>query len=94
VGLGSFIVIFSGNKEADTIIKERVSALSNARDGVVVTNDRSIQLHARKRGAKVISCEDFLASKPASSRPASPKGLDSATLGEINDELKSIWKIK
>jgi predicted RNA-binding protein with PIN domain len=86
--------VFSGDQDADTVIRDLVGALKNARDTVVVTNDKSIRLSVRKKGAQVLSCEEFLAlakKKPSASRATT---LDTTSVQEINDELERIWKLK
>lgn len=52
-------LVFSGDRDADTVIKEWVAELSNPRDAVVVTNDRGIYAAVRGSGAQVMSCKDF-----------------------------------
>ncbi len=88
----SIKIIFSGDKDADTIIRESVDELSHPRSAIVVTNDRSIRLHVRKKGAKVLSCEEFLAMGKKKQKIRSDERLDASALGEINEELKNIWK--
>lgn len=85
--------VFSGDKDADTVIKERIADLPNARVAVVVTNDKSIRMAVRKKGARVMSCEEFLAlRKKKASASTEASGLDARSADAINKELKSIWR--
>ena len=85
-------IIFSGDKDADTIIRDSVDALSHPRSAIVVTNDRSIRMHVRKKGAKVFSCEEFLKMGKNKPKVQYNQRLDATAAGEINEELKNIWK--
>jgi predicted RNA-binding protein with PIN domain len=88
-------VVFSRGRDADTVIKDQVDSLSQPRDAVVITNDRAIQRWVRAAGAKVISCEDFLAAGSAAKRPArKPGALSPSEADAINQELKNLWKLK
>lgn len=92
---GSFInVIFSNDNDADTVIKEKVDGMSNPRNAIVVTNDKSIQKWVRGAGAHVISCEDFLRGSVQKKPSSGAKGkVDLPTENEINTELRKIWKL-
>jgi predicted RNA-binding protein with PIN domain len=88
-------VIFSGDRDADTVIKEKVDALPHPRSAIVVTNDRDIRNWVRRKGAKVMSCEDFLklgqSKKTSVKKP--PDSLDPETAHHINTELERLWKM-
>jgi predicted RNA-binding protein with PIN domain len=90
---GTTAVVFSPGKDADKVIKDRVDELANPRDAVVVTNDRSIQRWVRGVGARVMSCDQFLAAGrgPAARRRSA---LSAQDVEEINEELKKLWKLK
>lgn len=92
-GSGSVEGIFSGDQDADTVIREVVAALKNPRIAVVVTNDKSIRLSVRRKGAQTLSCEEFLAMGQRKSKPRRSDALDEANTQEIDNELKRIWKL-
>jgi len=87
-------VLFSRYTDADAVIKEQVDALGNPRDAVVVTNDRAIQKWVRGAGAKILSCEEFLAAGAGKPPPRRGQTLDPQTAHDINEELKKLWKLK
>ena len=86
-------VIFSLEEDADSVIKRGVDEMRNAKDAVVVTNDRAIQWWVRGAHARVISCEEFLRE---SGTPPGPRGREKPGPGdaeEINDALRKEWGI-
>jgi predicted RNA-binding protein with PIN domain len=92
---GSTQVVFSHGRDADTVIKDRVDSLSNPREAVVVTNDRAIQRWVRGVGARILSCEAFLAAGGGRApRRGRPERVDPAAAEDINEELKRLWKLK
>ncbi len=91
----SFIqVVFSGDKDADTVIKERIDETAHPRSAVVVTNDRSIRTYVRRKSAKVLSCEEFLLLGRKRMGATRSEKLDPQHIRQINDEFKDIWKDK
>jgi predicted RNA-binding protein with PIN domain len=86
-------VLFSGDKDADTVIKEHVDELPSGRTAVVVTNDRGLQQFVKGAGAAIMSCEDFLRrrTQPNLKKPAAKEELVGA--GAINAELSRLWKV-
>lgn len=86
-------IVFSGDRDADSVIKERVTELQNPKDVIVVTNDRGLQAAIRGSGARVMSCEDFF--KLDAQKP--PRGqrrkVDASGAASINAELKRLWKL-
>jgi predicted RNA-binding protein with PIN domain len=87
-------VIFSHGGDADSVIKASVDELTQPRDAVVVTNDRAIQRWVRGVGARVLSCEEFLAAaSPRVRRRAFQDKVDEDTARDINEELKDRWKL-
>lgn len=87
-------VIFSHGKDADGVIKARVDDLANPSEAVVVTDDREIQRWVRAAGAKVLSCEAFLAAGASSPRLRRSPALSAAESDAINEELTRLWKLK
>jgi predicted RNA-binding protein with PIN domain len=85
-------VIFSEERDADTEIKERVDAMSNPSQAVVVTNDRAIQIWVRGAGARVVGCDDFLRAGMNRAAPAAPEKPDAEQQKRITDDLRRIWK--
>ena len=87
-------ILFSGDKDADTVIKERVQEMPNARNAIVVTNDRGIQYVIKRGGAKFLSCEEFLKMGQTNQPREVIEEVDSQTTESINAELKKLWKMK
>ena len=97
-------VLFSSGKDADQVIKDSVDGLLNPREAVVVTNDRAIQRWVKAVGAKIVSCEEFLAAVPRRDgllgRPVGgregrrPAVLSGEDVESINSELRGLWKLK
>ena len=94
IRLGRVGLIFSGKQDADTAINERVRALPNPKDAVVVTNDKDLQRAVRHAGAQIMTCENFLQLKKKSSSPAHSKKVESDSAESINAELKRAWNLK
>ncbi len=86
-------LVFSCDRDADTVIKERVSELANPRDAVVVTNDRGIHAAVRGAGAQVMSCEEFFLLGNKKAAPRQRDTLDPQSAESINQELKRRWKL-
>jgi predicted RNA-binding protein with PIN domain len=87
-------IVFSEERDADTEIKDRIDAMSNAAAATVVTNDRAIQKWVRGAGARVVGCADFLRAGFARKPAARSQKLDDLAAAEINEQMKRIWKIK
>jgi predicted RNA-binding protein with PIN domain len=91
----SFVrIIFSESLDADTYIKNKIDEMSNARNGVVVTNDKSIVRWVRGAGAQVLSCEEFLFQKKKETSHQRAGKPDPDTAQSINNELKKLWGLK
>jgi predicted RNA-binding protein with PIN domain len=90
----SLRVIFSGDEDADTIIKDSVDRLKNPRSALVVTNDRAIQRWVRGAGARVLTCEEFLFEKKTSTNRPNLDKPGREAVEKINSELKQIWKLE
>lgn len=88
----SIKILFSNDQDADTLIKESVYALSNPRTAVVVTDDRSIRMQVKHRGAKVLSCDEFLSKGRRVVTPLQTDKLNGAIQNKISEELKRIWR--
>ena len=87
-------ILFSGDQDADSVIKSRVDELPNGRVAVVVTNDRSIQKWVRGAHAKVLSCSEFL--RLGADSASSPRRADKPSAEDerrINEELRRLWKL-
>ena len=84
-------VCFSFEKDADSIIKRDVDALSNSRNAVVVTNDKAIRFWVQGAKAKVISCAAFLAAPTPPPFGTKKTILPSSLAQNITRELETIW---
>ena len=91
----SLRVMYSGGRDADSVIKDRVDELGNAAVAVVVTDDRAIQRWVRGAGARVMSCDEFVRAGQTGAAPERRREKpDAAAAQEINEELKRLWKMK
>lgn len=93
-------VIFSSGESADDRIRKIVAASGNAKNIVVVTDDREIQYAVGALGAKVSSVKEFLgAGKPRgqkkkqtkSSASEPEKYISKTDEARINAEMGDIW---
>ncbi|OVE78175.1 hypothetical protein BVX98_01175 [bacterium F11] len=84
-------IIFSVDKDADTILKNLIDDLRYPQTAVVVTNDRAIQKWVRGAKASVLSCKEFLSIKKKTS-PAQPSDkIDPMAANTITKDLEKIW---
>lgn len=94
-------VVFSVGESADEKIKRIVDQSKNARNIVVVSDDRDIQIAVRKSGAQVVSVGEFLsrcrnkpdAKKAARDKPgtASKKTITHTDEFKITSEMSKLW---
>jgi predicted RNA-binding protein with PIN domain len=89
-------VIFTQDKSADDRIKEAVENSRNAKNIIVVTDDRAIQYAVRANGAKVEAVSSFLNKKQSKTsrsqkQSPSPKDLSNRDQDSITSEFKDIW---
>lgn len=87
-------VIFSMDRSADDRIREAVLASKNARQLIVVTDDRALQYAVRAEGAQVLGVNEFLArlrSPGGGKQPRAGKTLTQAEVERINKELEERW---
>ena len=91
-------VIFSGDESADSRIRKMVEQSQNAKNIIVVTDDRDIQYAVRASGAKVCAVKDFLQKSDSKfqKKPNAPSGNSSKKISKavefkINSELENIW---
>lgn len=87
-------IVFSGDSDADSVIKRRVDALSAPGDAVVVTDDRAIQRWVKGAKAKVLSCAEFIAAGASGTVAGRVEKPDADRAQEITDEFRNIWKDK
>jgi predicted RNA-binding protein with PIN domain len=90
----SLRVMYSGGRDADSVIKNRVDELGSGSQAVVVTDDKAIQRWVRGAKARVMSCDDFLRAGETPAPERRREKPDAATAREINEELKRLWKMK
>jgi predicted RNA-binding protein with PIN domain len=86
-------LVFSEDRDADSVIKERVADLANPREAVVVTNDRGIQNAVKALGAQVMACEEFLLLKKKRAVIRYVEKMEAPNADAINSELKRFWKL-
>lgn len=94
-------VVFSRKVSADQRIKELVENCENAKNTIVVSDDKEIKFYVKSSGARAISVEEFIG--PAKSRHSKDKetrsleddllkqGLSYSQMHKLNQELKKIW---
>ena len=87
-------LVFSGDEDADTVIKKMVEELPNPKDAIVVTNDRALRSAVRHAGAQVMACEDFFRLKEKKAFLRKSDEPDPTSTESINRELKRLWKLE
>lgn len=93
--------IYSVNGSADEKIKDIVEQSVNAKNIVVVSDDRGIQIAVRKVGAKILVVKEFLSKGRGASRgkiiptqksrQAPRKNISHLDEFNINSEMSKIW---
>lgn len=86
-------LVFSGDRDADSVIKDFVSEMTNPREAVVVTNDRAIQSAVKAMGARIMPCEEFFRLRSAKKSSEKREKMDSESAASVNRELKRLWKL-
>ena len=89
-------IIFSGEATADEKIKRLVENAANAKNIIVVSDDKEIQFIIKAIGAKSLGVEEFIGVKK---KPAHHVTIDESLkfdlnysqVEKINKELKGIW---
>ena len=88
--LAGLEVIYTAGETADDWLAKRVRAVSNAREVVVVSNDKGIRDMIRGTGARWMKTEDFW--RQTKTRPAGPSDTRPAIdTDAITDEFKKKW---
>jgi len=93
---GDCELLFSQDESADDRIRHLVEHIGNPRIVVVITDDRSVQFHAKAAGASVMGVEEFITAKAASAADRLRKTdrkieLSSVDEARINNELRKLW---
>lgn len=88
-------ILFSEDKTADEIIKDKISSARNKRNLVVVSDDNEIRSRGQSEGANVSGTHEFLAkanSSTVSKRHGDGfRGLKPSRIMDINEELERMW---
>ncbi|MCM8823969.1 MAG: NYN domain-containing protein [Candidatus Omnitrophica bacterium] len=89
----SFEVIFSGDKSADEIIKDKVRNYKKKYQIVMVSNDNQIIDYVKIQGVTILRVNDFLnkAKKKRRQDYRNDKCITYKEEEEINSELRKIW---
>jgi len=88
-------IVFSFSSPADDIIKQRVGAMKNSRQAVVVSDDRAIRDCVRRLGAEVLRLDEFIRRRKRRAAGAEEeKEIGYNLAREINEEMKEIWGIE
>ncbi|MFA5100047.1 MAG: NYN domain-containing protein [Candidatus Omnitrophota bacterium] len=93
---GDCELVFSQDDSADDRIREIVEHIANPKIVIVITDDRSVQFHAKAAGASVMGVEEFITAKAASAAARLQKAdrkieLSSVDAARINNEFRKIW---
>lgn len=89
---GEFRILFSGEKTADDVIKDKVTRYKNKKQIVVVTDDRGIRQYVKTQGVRCLSVKEFISKKKKKSAIAEEeKNIDYKTRSQITEELRKIW---
>jgi predicted RNA-binding protein with PIN domain len=93
---GDCEVLFSQDESADDRIRYIVEHIANPKIVIVVTDDRSVQFHAKAAGASIIGVEEFITAKEESAqrkseREDSKPEISSVDSDRINKEFRKLW---
>lgn len=87
-------IIFSQDRSADEVIKDKIRRVRNKRQLIVVSDDREIRDCAQMEGAVPLRIQDFLkrgSDRKSRRRHDDGRNLSPSTMIEITEELKKIW---
>jgi predicted RNA-binding protein with PIN domain len=86
-------ILFSNDRTADDVIKDKISKSKNKRQLIVVSDDREIRDHAKMEGAISMRIQDFLKKGAAREKRKSSdeRDINPSKMIEITEELKKIW---
>lgn len=87
-----FTVLFSKDRTADAVIKDKLQRAKNKSQIIVVSDDREVRDAAGIEGAKSCRIHEFLRRKPAK-EVSDDKYISCSEAIEINEELEKIWKV-
>lgn len=85
-----FEIIYSGQKTADDVIKQRLDNLKNRSQIIVVTDDREIRDYVKQKCAVSVRVGEFLKEKKIA-KPENRKDISYVLQKEITDELRKVW---
>jgi predicted RNA-binding protein with PIN domain len=93
---GDCDVVFSQDESADDRIRYIVEHAENPKIVIVVTDDRSVQFHAKAAGTSVMGVDEFITAKAASAAARRRKAdlkpeLSTLDAARINNELRKLW---
>ena len=93
---GDCELLFSQDESADDRIRHIVEHIENPKIVIVVTDDRSVQFHAKAAGASVMGVEEFITAKAAAAAVRQQKAdrkieLSSVDAARINNEFRKLW---
>ena len=93
---GDCDLVYSEDESADDRIRYICEHAANPRIIIVITDDRSVQLHAKAAGAAVMGVDEFINAK-AEARAARERDADrkielsSLDAARINNEFRKLW---
>ncbi|MBN2484181.1 MAG: NYN domain-containing protein [Candidatus Omnitrophica bacterium] len=89
-----FSIVFSMERSADDVIKEKIARAKNKKQIVVVSDDREILQCARTAGARIVRAGEFLTEKQKRIEKEDgvvEKNISLSVQEEITEELRKIW---
>ncbi|MBE2279511.1 MAG: NYN domain-containing protein [Ignavibacteriaceae bacterium] len=91
VKVSNFTVFYSGNKTADSLIKEEIGNYKNPKTLIVVSSDNEIFNFAKKCSCTTMKSEEFifLLNKPVKSAPIEKPEIHTGSI----DEFKKIFGV-
>lgn len=91
LGEKEFEVIFSGDRSADELIKQRLDKIKIKSEVIVVSDDKQIREFTIKARAKSYRVQAFLAPKTKPERKEPAKDISYPLQREITEEMRKIW---
>jgi predicted RNA-binding protein with PIN domain len=88
--VGDFEIVFSGDRSADEVIKEKIEKIRAKSEVIVVSDDREIREAVKIEGARSLPVLDFISRERRKKREAD-KEISYTLAREITEELRKIW---
>jgi hypothetical protein len=86
-----FEIIFSEDKSADEVIKNKIDNVKNKKVVRVVSDDREIRYYAKRMGVISLRTSEFIKKDKIKNKNKESKDISYSLQREITEELKKIW---